>query len=111
MSPEKRSDLLPGTLDLIVLQTLSGGPAHGYGIARLVRQRSEEVLQIGEGSLYPALQRMMARGWLESEWQRSETGRRARYYSLTTEGELQLEQERGDYRRMAEAIERVLQPV
>lgn len=110
MARSKSDPLLPGTLDLLILQTLHQQSLHGYGIAQRLQLRSQDVLRVGEGSLYPALQRMTARGWLEAEWQRSETGRRARYYRLTADGERRLEQARADYRRMAEAIARVLQP-
>ncbi len=78
-----RQGLLPGTLDMLVLRTLSQGPKHGYGITQHLRLCSREVLQVGEGSLYPALQRMKARGWIVGEWRKSETGRRARFYELT----------------------------
>ncbi len=110
MARSKSAPLLPGTLDLLILQTLSHQPLHGYGIAQRIQLRSRDLLRVGEGSLYPALQRLTARGFLEPEWQRSETGRRARYYRLTTAGERQLEQSLADYLRMADAIARVIQP-
>jgi len=106
----KQNEFLPGTLDLLILQTLSAGPRHGYGIAQLIRTRSEEVLQVGEGSLYPALQRLQVKGHVTAQWGQSETGRRARYYRLSRQGRRQLAVERASYSRVAEAIARVLQP-
>ncbi len=106
----KQNEFLPGTLDLLILQTLTRGPMHGYGVARFIRNRSEDVLQVGEGSLYPALQRLQVRGYVTAEWRESETGRRARYYRLSRRGRRQLEVERASYSRVAEAIGRVLQP-
>lgn len=110
MATEK-TDLLPGTLDLLILTTISHQPLHGYGIAQRIKLRSNSVLRVGEGSLYPALQRMKARGWLEAEWQASETGRRARYYRLTREGRRQLEHSLASYRRVTDAIDLVLSPM
>ena len=107
MVRSKSDPLLPGTLDLLILQILDQQSLHGYGIAQRIQLLSREVLRVGEGSLYPALQRMSARGWLEAEWQLSETRRRARYYRLTSEGKRALKRARADYRRMAEAIARV----
>jgi PadR family transcriptional regulator PadR len=107
----KQNEFLPGTLDLLILQTLSRGAMHGYGIAQLIRTRSEEVLQVGEGSLYPALQRLQVKGYVTAQWGQSETGRRARYYRLSRQGRRQLEAERASYSRVAEAIGRILQPV
>ncbi len=101
-------DLLPGTLDLLVLKTLTRGPLHGYGIAQYLLQASDNVLQVGEGSLYPALQRLLVNGWTESEWRQSETGRRARYYTLTDEGRKRLEAEEAGFDRMVGAIHLVL---
>ena len=83
-------DLLQGTLDLLVLKTLSWGPAHGYAVARWIQQLTGDVLQVGEGSLYPALHRLEERGWIESEWRRSENNRRAKFYRLTPAGRRQL---------------------
>jgi len=102
-------ELLPGTLDLLILRVLSLGPLHGYGIAQRLRQVSDEVLQVGESSLYPALQRLRLHGWVNAEWSASENNRRARYYTLTTAGRKQLVSEREEYDRMAEAIQKVLQ--
>ena len=102
-------ELLPGTLDLLILRVLSLGPLHGYGIAQRLRQVSEEVLQVGESSLYPALQRLRLNDWVKAEWGASENNRRARYYTLTAAGRKQLASEREEYDRMAEAIQKVLQ--
>lgn len=102
-------DLLPGTLDLLILRTLQGQPLHGWAIADRIQQVSAEVLQIGQGSLYPALHRLEHQGWIEAEWRTSELGRRAKYYQLTTSGRRQLTSEANAWRRMAEAIGRVLE--
>ena len=102
------ADLLQGTLDLLILKTLALGPMHGWGIAQRIQQVSKDVLQVGQGSLYPALHRLAYRGWIEAEWGPSENNRRAKYYSLTPEGQGQLEAERSNWKRMAEAIALVL---
>jgi len=102
------SELLPGTLDLLILRTLALGPKHGYGIAQRLQQVSEEVLQIGESSLYPALQRLLLNGWVKAEWGASENNRRARYYTLTAAGRKQLAAEREEFTRMIGAIQKVL---
>jgi PadR family transcriptional regulator PadR len=107
----RQTDLLPGTLDMLVLQTLTAGSMHGYGVAQSLRQRSEDVLQVGEGSLYPALQRLQVKGLVTAQWRQSDTGRRARYYSLTRLGRERLKAELESYERMSRAIARVLQPV
>ena len=101
-------DLLQGTLDLLVLKTLSWGPAHGYAIARWIQQLTGDVLQVGEGSLYPALHRLQERGWIESEWRRSELNRRARFYRLTTAGRRQLRAETDTWGRFVDAVGKVL---
>jgi transcriptional regulator len=101
-------DLLPGTLEMLILKTLSRGSLHGYGIAQRVKKLSDEVLQVEEGSLYPALQRLLVRGLVTAEWKQSETNRRARFYSLTTAGKKQLGAEISDYERLIGAIGRVL---
>ncbi|HBY59252.1 MAG TPA: PadR family transcriptional regulator [Solibacterales bacterium] len=101
-------DLLPGTLDLLVLKTLSRGPLHGYGIAQYLLQTSSNALEVGEGSLYPALQRLLANGWARAEWKQSETGRRARFYTLTPAGRKQLRAEEEKFEQMVEAIRLVL---
>lgn len=102
-------DLLPGTLDMLVLRVLVPGPLHGYGIAQRLKQVSGDVLEVGESSLYPALQRLLLEGWVDAEWGASQNNRRARYYTLTPAGRRQLTEERTSYRRLTGAIERVLQ--
>lgn len=101
-------DLLPGTLDLLVLRTLTRGSMHGYGIAQRVKEVSEEVLQVGESSLYPALQRLLLDGYVKAEWGASENNRRARFYTLTAAGQKQLAAERKEFERMVDAIRLVL---
>ena len=100
--------LLPGTLDLLILKTLARGSMHGYGIAERLRQVSEDVLQVGESSLYPALQRLLLNGWVKAEWGASDNNRRARYYTLTPTGRKQLATERAEFQHMISAIQRVL---
>ena len=102
-------DLLPGTLDLLILGALAHGAKHGYGIAEHLKSASSEVLQVGESSLYPALQRLLLNGWVKAEWGSSENNRRARYYTLTATGRKQLRSEREDFDRMILAIQKVLQ--
>jgi PadR family transcriptional regulator PadR len=102
-------DLLQGTLDLLIMKTLALGPMHGWGISQRIQQVSKEVLQVGQGSLYPALARLEERGWISAEWSTSENNRRARYYSLTKAGTRQLERELGDWERLSAAIALVLQ--
>jgi PadR family transcriptional regulator, regulatory protein PadR len=102
-------ELLPGTLDLLILRALERGAAHGYGIALRLKQISEDVLEVGESSLYPALQRLLLRGWVSGARGTSENNRRARYYTLTARGRKQLARERAEYERMAGAIAKVLQ--
>src|SRR5919197_5547335 len=94
------SELLPGTLDLLILKTLSAGSQHGYGIAQRLKDVSNDVLQIGESSLYPALQRLLLKGWVKAEWGASENNRRARYYTLTAAGKKQLAVERRDFDKL-----------
>jgi PadR family transcriptional regulator, regulatory protein PadR len=101
-------DLLPGTLDLLILKTLQHGSLHGYGIAQHLRTTSDDVLQVGEGSLYPALQRLLLNGWVKAEWGTSENNRRARYYSLTAAGKKQLVVERQEFDELILAIQKVL---
>src|SRR5213593_1706809 len=98
--PRAPSELLPGTLELLILKTLTGDPMHGYGIAQRLRQVSDDVLQVGESSLYPALQRLLLKGWVKGEWGASENNRRARYYTLTASGRRQLAAERADFDRL-----------
>jgi len=102
-------DLLPGTLEMLILKTLTRGAMHGYGIAQHIQQVSEDVLQVGEGSLYPALQRLLLNGWVAAEWGLSENNRRARYYKLTSAGRKQLGAEVENFDRMLGAIARVMQ--
>jgi transcriptional regulator len=102
-------DLLQGTLDLLILKTLALGPMHGWGISQRIQQVSKEVLQVGQGSLYPALTRLEQRGWISAEWSTSDNNRRARYYSLTRAGRKQLEKELGEWERLSAAIALVLQ--
>jgi PadR family transcriptional regulator, regulatory protein PadR len=104
-----KSELLQGTLDLLILKTLSCGAMHGYAVAQRIQTRSEDMLVIEEGSLYPALYRMEERGWIRSEWGRSENNRRAKFYSLTRAGRKQLEEEVALWERIARAITLVLQ--
>ena len=101
---------LHGTLDALVLKTLTAGPRHGYAIARLIEQATEDVIQVEEGSLYPALYRMEKRGWIESDWGTSETGRRAKLYRLTTAGRKQLRLEMAEWAQFAAAVSGVLSP-
>jgi transcriptional regulator len=101
-------ELLPGTLDLLILKAVARGSMHGYGIAQLLKQTSDDVLQVGESSLYPALQRLLLNGWLAAEWGASDNNRRARYYTLTAAGRRQLAAERADFDRMVAAIQKVL---
>ncbi|MBS1857654.1 MAG: PadR family transcriptional regulator [Acidobacteria bacterium] len=103
-----KNDLLPGTLDMMVLQTLTRGTLHGYAIAQLLKQLSDDILQVEEGSLYPALQRLELDGWIEGEWALSSNNRRARFYKLTPEGRKALASESARYRRMTGAIARVM---
>ena len=105
----ERTSLLQGTLDMLILKALAAGQMHGYQVARRIEQVSGEVLQVEEGSLYPALHRMARRGWVEAEWGPSENNRRARYYSLTAAGRKQLAAERAEFDRLVTAIHRVLQ--
>ena len=104
-----RADVLPGTLDMLILKTLTITSMHGYGIAQHIQQVSREAIQVQEGSLYPSLQRMHVKGWVTAEWGQSPTGRRARYYRLTAAGRKQLGAEVSGFRRAVEAIQRVIQ--
>jgi PadR family transcriptional regulator PadR len=101
-------DLLPGTLEMLVLRCLSAGSMHGYGIAQHLRAQSDEVLQVGESSLYPALQRLLLNGWVKAEWGTSQNNRRARYYTLTAAGKKRLAAEVQEFDRMIVAIHKVL---
>ena len=107
--PASKNELLPGTLEMLILQTLTRGAAHGYGIAQHIQEMSDEVLQVEEGSLYPALQRLLVKGWVKGEWGTSDNNRRARYYTLTPAGKKQLGVESENFDRMIQAIARVMQ--
>ena len=102
-------ELLQGTLDLLILKTLVLEPMHGWGIAQRIQQISQDVLQVGQGSLYPALHRLEQRGWIGSEWSTSDNNRRAKFYSLTRAGRSQLDKELGEWERLSAAIALVLQ--
>ena len=107
---EERSDVLQGTLDLMVLKTLeSMGPQHGYGIARRIEQISDQALRLNQGTIYPALLRLRQRGWIKAEWGTSENGRKARYYSLTKTGKGQIEKETESWERVAATMARFLE--
>jgi len=105
---EPKSDLLQGTLDVLILKIVALGPIHGYAIAQRIRQISKEVLQVQQGSLYPALHRLEKRGWLRAEWREAETGREAKFYALTRLGRKQLEAETANWDRLAEAVTLIL---
>lgn len=103
------NSLLPGTLDLLLLKALSLEPMHGYGIAQRLRQISDDVFQIEEGTLYPALQKLLAKGWVVGEWKQTENNRRARYYKLTTAGHKHLQAQRTEFAKVFGAIVRVME--
>ena len=103
-----RSELLPGTLELLILKTLAAGEMHGYAVAQRVKMLSDDVLQVGESSLYPALQRLLLKGWVKAQWGASDNHRRARYYTLTATGRRQLAVEREQFDRVILAIHKVL---
>ncbi len=103
------AEILPGTLDMLILRVLARESLHGYGIAQRLKELSEDVLHVGESSLYPALQRLMLNGYVEGEWAASDNNRRARYYTLTTSGKKYLATERANFERYVGAIHRVLQ--
>ncbi|MGH9433389.1 MAG: PadR family transcriptional regulator [Terriglobia bacterium] len=110
-TPPLQGDLLQGTLDMLILQTLVLGPAHGHTIARVIEHRSEDVLQVEHGSLYPALHRLENRGWIASFWGSSENNRKARYYRLRPAGRKQLVEQSSRWEQLSRAIGRVLKPV
>ena len=107
---KQKSELLPGTLEMLILQTLRRRELHGYGIAQHLRQASDDVLRIEEGSLYPALQRLELKEWVTAEWRTTENNRRARYYRITPAGRRQLQAEAADFGRIVAAIARVMDP-
>lgn len=109
MTKQPRLDLLQGTLDLLILRTLQGDPMHGWAISERIQQISQDVLQVNQGSLYPALHRLEHQGWIKAEWGVSELGRRARFYRLTPAGRKQLELESENWARLTAAIGRVLE--
>lgn len=104
-----RHDMIRGTLDLLILKVLSIDPMHGWGISERIQQRSEDVLEVNQGALYPALHRLVRWGWITSEWRLTENNRRARYYRLTAAGERQLGEELAHWRRLSTAVERVVE--
>ena len=108
MAQASRMDLLQGTLDLLILRTLQNGPLHGWSVSERIQQISRNVLQVNQGSLYPALHRLEHQGWIKAAWGVSELGRRARFYSLTPEGRKQLVQETENWSRLSDAIGRVM---
>jgi transcriptional regulator len=108
MTRRPTPDLLPGTLDLLILRTLRTGPMHGWAISERIQQLSQDVLQVNQGSLYPALHRLEHRNWIAADWAVSELGRRAKYYTLTAAGRRQLAVETGEWERMSDAIARVM---
>ncbi len=107
---QNRIELLQGTLDLLILQTLQWGPHHGYGISQTIRGRSGEVLKVETGSLYPALHRLEKQGWVKSEWKQTESNQRAKYYRLTASGKKQLLSEQARWKQMVRAISNVMNP-
>jgi PadR family transcriptional regulator, regulatory protein PadR len=109
--PDPTSEVLRGTLDLLMLKTLALEPMHGWGISQRIEQMSKGLLEVNQGSLYPALQRLEQRGWIESEWRISENNRRAKYYSLTTAGRRALEDETESWERYSRAVQMILRTV
>ncbi len=107
--PTDKSDLLQGTLDMLILKIVALGPVHGYGIAQRIRQISKEVLQVQQGSLYPALHRLEKRGWLAADWGESENGRQAKFYKLSAKGRKQLQSEESNWERLAHAVTQIMQ--
>src|SRR6478672_10713419 len=109
--PDSKADLLPGTLDMLILRTLQWGEQHGYAIAQTIRAQSSEVLQVEAGSLYPALQRLAKKGWVTSKWAQTDANQRAKFYKLTPDGKKQLLREESRWSELVNAIARVLKPV
>ena len=111
MAPLEKADLLQGTLDLLILKVVALGPIHGYGISQRIRQISEEVLQVQQGSLYPALHRLEKRGWIEADWGESENGRQAKFYRLSAKGKKQLAEEQETWGRLSRAVTLIVETV
>lgn len=109
MAPLEKADLLQGTLDLLILKVAALGPVHGYGISQRIRQISAEVLQVQQGSLYPALHRLEKRGWLEADWGESDNGRQAKFYRLSARGRQQLAAEEDTWNRLSKAVTLILE--
>src|SRR5262245_10656925 len=107
---DRRLELLQGTLDMLILRTLQWGPRHGHGIGQAIRQQSDDVLKVETGSLYPALHRLVKRGWLKAEWGISEANQRAKYYQLTARGKAQLARERDRWSQLVDAMGRIMNP-
>ena len=107
--PIEKSDLLQGTLDMLILKIVALGPVHGYGISQRIRQISKEVLQVQQGSLYPALHRLEKRGWLAADWGESENGRQSKFYKLSAKGRKQLQSEESNWARLAQAVTHIMQ--
>jgi len=110
MTPSSRRDLLPGTLDMLILKTLIAQPMHGYGIAQHLQRLSEDVIKVEEGSLYPALQRMRQKGWIKAEWRQTPNNQRARYYTVTRSGRKHLGQQESGFLELLAAIGRIMRP-
>ena len=108
---DQRLELLQGTLDMLILRTLQWGPRHGHGIGQAIRAQSDDLLKVEAGSLYPALHRLVKRGWLKAEWGVSEANQRAKYYQLTAAGKAQLRREQDRWSRLVHAIGRIMNPV
>jgi transcriptional regulator len=111
VSPLEKTDLLQGTLDLLILKVVALGPVHGYGISQRIRQISDSVLQVQQGSLYPALHRLEKRGWLAADWGESENGRQAKFYRLSAKGRRQLASEEETWNRLSNAVALILRTV
>jgi PadR family transcriptional regulator, regulatory protein PadR len=109
MAPLEKADLLQGTLDLLILKVVALGPVHGYGISQRIRQISSDVLQVQQGSLYPALHRLEKRGWLEADWGESDKGRQAKFYKLSARGRRQLAAEEDTWNRLSRAVALILE--
>jgi PadR family transcriptional regulator PadR len=107
--PTDKSDLLQGTLDMLILKIVALGPVHGYGISQRIRQISKDVLNVQQGSLYPALHRLEKRGWMDAEWGESENGRQAKFYKLSAKGRKQLAAEENNWNRLSEAVRLIMQ--